>query len=180
MIDYIKSRFSAGKRLGPILSALTLIGFAGWARLPATAQGVANRANGAEGASLKPVNTMAAPGYRADPMRPWWDVSSRKPSVLDFLAPVRIAVHGTAAGRTAPEYSVQVAPTRRLAGVLTGAGVYALVVGPYGRADVVRPGQVLDDGYRVDSIGRDTVVISKASQSGVAFQSLRLTDGALR
>jgi hypothetical protein len=127
-------------------------------------------------ASAKPKNTSPAPNFRADPLRPWWDTTPVPPPVLSYVDPVRIAITNSAAEEKPAGVEIQEVPTRRVAGILTGNGVYALIDDFNGKAEVVKPGQVLDDGYRVASINANSVVLKKEIDNRTYTQVVPLTD----
>lgn len=130
----------------------------------------------AAAASPKPKNVAAAPGYRSDPLRPWWDTTPKPPPVLSFVDPVRIAIPNSAAEEKPEGVEIQEVPNRRVAGILTGNGAYALIDDFNGNAQVVKPGQVLDDGYRVASINANSVVLKKVVDNRTYTQTVPLTD----
>lgn len=65
-------------------------------------------------------------------------------------------------------------PNRRVAGIVTGVGVYALVEGPDGTT-VVRPGDTLGE-YRVENITPTSVVLKRTVGNQVFTQVVPLTD----
>jgi hypothetical protein len=127
-------------------------------------------------ASPIPKNTAPAPHFRADPLKPWWDTTPVPPPVLSYVDPVRIAITNSAAEEKPAGVEIQEVPTRRVAGILTGNGVYALIDDFNGKAEVVKPGQVLDDGYRVASINANSVVLKKEIDNRTYTQVVPLTD----
>jgi hypothetical protein len=127
-------------------------------------------------ASPKPKNAAPAPGFRSDPLRPWWDTTPKPPSVLSYVEPVRIAIPNSAAEEKPEGVDIQEVPNRRVAGILTGNGVYALIDDFNGNATVVKPGQVLEDGYRVASINANSVVLKKVVDNRTYTQTVPLTD----
>ncbi len=65
-------------------------------------------------------------------------------------------------------------PNRRVAGIGTGEGVYALIEGPEGQT-VVRPGDTLGD-YRVEAIKARSVVLKRKVGNVTYTQEVPLTD----
>ncbi len=130
----------------------------------------------AAAATQKPKNIAPAPGFRSDPLRPWWDTTPKPPPVLTYVDPVRIAIVNSAAEEKPEGVEIQEVPSRRVAGILTGNGVYALIDDFAGGAEVVKPGQVLNDGYRVVSINANSVVLKKVVDNRTYTQVVPLTD----
>ena len=132
---------------------------------------------GAAGAATTapPKNTTPPPGARQDPFRPWWDSTPPPPPVLTLVAPMRIAARDTVAAQVEPGIEIQESPSRRVAGILTGNGVYALIEGN-GEQKIVRPGDVLDDGYRVTMINFNSVTLKKTVANQTFTQIVPLTD----
>jgi hypothetical protein len=108
------------------------------------------------------------PAHRVDPFKPWW-APPPPPSPLTFTRPVRIAMAGSANPENTPNIEVHEVPTRRVAGILSGNGVYALIDGG-GEMIVVKPGDPVGD-YRVDSINSDSVVLKKVVKTGKNAQT---------
>jgi len=127
-------------------------------------------------AAPAPKNTAPAPGFRSDPLKPWWDTTPRPTPVLAYVDPVRIAIPNSAAEEKPEGVEIQEVPNRRVAGILTGNGVYALIDDFSGKAEVVKPGQVLDDGYHVVSINQSSVVLKKVVDNRTYIQTVPLTD----
>jgi hypothetical protein len=151
-------------------------GMGGGGQMPGQTPGTANTAGGTGGAvtASAPKNTAPPPNARPDPFRPWWDTRPIPPPVLSLLSPVRIAAPSSGPG---PEVKVEVqeVPDRRVAGILTGNGVYALIEGA-GSMEVVKPGDVLADGYRVVKISSSSVTLKKEVGNTTFTQVVPLTD----
>lgn len=139
---------------------------AAWAQTPAPA---------AQGASPRPANTSPAPRFRSDPMKPWWDTRPKVPSVLTRVSPVRIAIPSTPPKEREGAVVFASRTGWRVSGILAGSGVLALLDGPEG-SYVVRPGQTLDDGFRVETIAADAVTLTKTEGRRSIVESIRLTD----
>lgn len=99
------------------------------------------------------------PAHRPDPFKPWWNTTPPPTPVLSEIAPARIAMYGSERPEIQPGIEIHEVPTRRVAGVLSGSGVYALLDGPEGQI-VVKPGDPVGD-YRVDSITGDAVTLKR-------------------
>ena len=126
-------------------------------------------------ASAPPKNTTPPPGARPDPFKPWWDSTPPPPPVLSLITPFRIASRDTVDPKVEPGIEIQEGPTRRVAGILTGNGVYALLDGN-GKQEIVRPGDVLEDGYRVVLINFNSVTLKKTVSGQTFTQIVPLTD----
>lgn len=85
------------------------------------------------------------------------------------MAPVRVAITDSAAKENQPGIEIKEVPNRRVAGILSGNGVYALIDGPEGQT-VVKPGDMIDD-YRVAAINPDSVVLKKEVKVGSLKQT---------
>ena len=122
-------------------------------------------APGAPGAAQVASNRVP-PAHRADPFRPWWNSTPPPPPVISFVPPVRIAAN---LNIEPPRAGIEVreVPQGRVAGILSGNGVYALIESPYadqGQA-VIRPGQMIGE-YRVASINKDSVTLKRTVRVG--------------
>jgi len=121
-----------------------------------------------------PKDTTPPASRRADPFAPWWKPQPPPPPpAISLVAPIRIATHSSEPPKEVT-IQVQEVPNRRVAGILTGNGVYALIEGPEGAA-VVKPGDPLGD-YRVESINANSVTLKKKENNRVYTQVVPLTD----
>jgi hypothetical protein len=123
----------------------------------------------------KPASTTLPPNPRKDPFKPWWSTTPPPPNPLTIVAPPRIAIYNTAAETKPPGIEIQEVPNRRVAGILTGTGVYALIDDNNGTGKVVKPGDDLD-GYRVAAINADSVVLKRTVDNRTYTQVVPLTD----
>jgi hypothetical protein len=123
-----------------------------------------------------PKDQSPPPGWRSDPFKPWWDTRPIPPPVLSFTAPVRIASTRTAETIVQPGIEIREVPNRRVAGILTGNGIYALLDGGPGDPKVVKPGDVTDDGYRVVMINSNSVTLKKTVNTQTFTQVVPLSD----
>lgn len=118
------------------------------------------------------------PAHRMDPFKPWWPTDPIPPPVLSVIAPARFANIGTAAIASTPEIHIRETPNMRVAGILSGNGVYALIDGP-GVQQVVKPGDLVGE-YRVESINPDSVTLKRkeklADATRTYTQVIPLTD----
>lgn len=133
--------------------------------------GGAQPAAPAQGAA--PKETARPSARRADPFAPWWDSTPPPPPVLAQIPMIRIATFKV---EPPPEVPVEIieTPTRRVAGILSGQGVYALVEGPEGQT-VVKPGDMLGD-YRVESINATSISLKRKVGNRTYRQTVPLTD----
>jgi hypothetical protein len=74
-----------------------------------------------------------------------------------------------------PNIEIQEVPNRRVAGILSGDGVYALVEGGPEGPSVVKPGDMLGE-YRVASINDDSVLLRRQVGTQTFTQRVPLTD----
>jgi translation initiation factor IF-2 len=120
-----------------------------------------------------PKETARPSARRADPFAPWWDSTPPPPPVLTQIPMIRIATYRV---EPPPEVPVEIieTPTRRVAGILSGQGVYALVEGPEGQT-VVKPGDMLGD-YRVESINATSISLKRKVGNRTYRQTVPLTD----
>jgi hypothetical protein len=125
------------------------------------------RGSGAAAAPPVKLADTAPPAHRPDPYKPWW--VTPPPPVLSTVPAVRIAALDTALRPERNEVEIKEIPNRRVAGILSGHGVYALLDGPEGQ-QVVKPGDSVGD-YRVDSINSDSVTLKKVVKVGETTQT---------
>jgi len=120
-----------------------------------------------------PKSKAMPPNRRSDPFKPWWDTTPPPPPVLSVVSPIRIAVRDSV---RPPEEKVEIQepPNRRVAGILSGAGVYALIEGPEGLS-IVKPGDMVGE-YRVQSISPRSVTLRRTFGNQVFTQVVPLTD----
>ena len=128
--------------------------------------GAAGMAGAPGGAPTQVASNQAPPKHRPDPFRPWWDSRPPRPSVISFVPPIRIAAN---LNIPPPRAGVEVreVPQGRVAGILSGNGVYALIESPdapQGQA-VIRPGDMIGE-YRVASINQDSVTLKRTVRVG--------------
>ncbi|MBM3494247.1 MAG: hypothetical protein FJX72_08000 [Armatimonadetes bacterium] len=121
-----------------------------------------------------PTVTTRPPNSRPDPFAPWWSVVPPPPPAITLVEPYRIATRETGIKPVEETVEVQEVPNRRVAGIATGAGVYALVEGPEGQT-VVKAGDALGD-YRVDSIRSRSIVLTRKVGNVSYTQEVPLTD----
>jgi len=125
-------------------------------------------------AAAGPKVTTRPPSTRPDPFKPWWSTTPPPPPAITLVEPYRIATRESVI--RPPEEKIEVAevPNRRVSGIATGQGVYALIEGPEGQS-VVRPGDMLGD-YRVEAIRSRSVILKRKVGNVTYTQEVPLTD----
>ncbi|NLH99352.1 MAG: hypothetical protein GX446_07645 [Chthonomonadales bacterium] len=121
-----------------------------------------------------PQVTTKPPNARPDPFAPWWSTTPPPPAAITLVEPYRIATRETGIRPPEEKVEVQEVPNRRVAGIATGAGVYALVEGPEGQT-VVKAGDMLGD-YRVEAIRARSIVLVRKVGNVSYTQEVPLTD----
>lgn len=116
-----------------------------------------------------PPSNTTPPAHRVDPFKPTWPPPP-PPNVLAELAPVRIASLGTAVEINKPDIEIREIPTMRVAGIMSGNGVYALLDGGPEPGMVVKPGDQVGE-YHVSAINPDSVVLKKSVKVGLGTQT---------
>jgi len=148
-------------------------GFGGGQSLGAPGAAAAPGAAGTQVAAAPPKDTTPPP-HRDDPFKPWWSTEASLPPVLSIIQPQRIAMYGSGKPEEQPNIEIQEVPNRRVAGILSGDGAYALVEGPEGQS-VVKPGDMLGE-YRVAAIDADSVTLRRKVGTQTFTQKVPLTD----
>jgi len=126
-------------------------------------------------AAAPPKDMTPPPGAWMDPFKPWFNTTPPPPPVLSLVDPVRIAATDTVGPTVEPGVEIQELPSRRVAGILNGNGVYALLEGN-GEQQVVFPGTTLSDGYVVTAINARSVTLKKTIEHQTFTQVVPLTD----
>jgi hypothetical protein len=111
-----------------------------------------------------------------DPFYPTWHQAPPPPDPLAAgdVEPIRVA----SAGYTAPpekEVTVREVPDRRVSGIMSGDGVFAIIE-QNGESEVVKPGGTTKDGYRVVAINDDSVKLQKKVGNLNYTQTVQLSD----
>ena len=138
---------------------------------PPTLQGnvpaPAQSANGAPadtaapgGKTAKPVQIAQLPGHRGDPFYYERHITPPPPNVFSDIAPITIAVENYPKEQAKPA-TVRVVPNRRVSGLMSGDGVYAILESTNGDVEIVKPGSKTKDGYTVAAINPDSVLLEK-------------------
>jgi len=125
------------------------------------------------GAQLPRV-TSKPPSVRPDPFAPWWSTTPPPPPAITLVEPYRVATRESVVRPPEEKVEVEEVPNRRVAGIATGQGVYALVEGPEGQ-NVVRPGDMVGE-YRVEAIRSRSVILKRTVGNVTYTQEVPLTD----
>lgn len=129
---------------------------------------------GTETASAAPAIKTPPADHRNDPFAPWWPAPPPPPAIT-MVDPIRIATLRSYEGPPPEPVEINVVPNRRVAGILTGNGVYALIDGGGQDQQVVKPGDTID-GYRVDRITSDSVTLKRTVGTRTYTQVVPLSD----
>ena len=110
-----------------------------------------------------------------DPFRVTWTRPIPPPYVFNDIQPIRVA----SAFVNAPpplDAEIRLLPQRRVSGILEGDGVYAILEGAGGDPEIVKPGSVTRDGFKVVSITSKTVKLERKQGRLLLVQSIPLSD----
>jgi hypothetical protein len=115
-------------------------------------------------------------GKKKDPFYPDWHLLPPPPDPLASgdVQPIRVA----SAGYEPPaeqEVTVREVPDRRVSGIMSGDGVFAIIE-QNGESEVVKPGGTTKDGYRVLAINEDSVKLQKKVGNLSYTQTVQLSD----
>lgn len=117
------------------------------------------------------------PGY--DPFKITWHQLPPPPYIFDnIVGPVRVASVDVEVPPVG-DITVREVPDRRVSGIMSGDGVFAILEGGDGQTDIVKPGSVTSDGYRVISITETGVKLEKKENNVIRTQDVPLTDQSL-
>ena len=100
----------------------------------------------------------AFPGRKTDPFYYERHIVPPPPNVFDQVTPKMVAVEN-APRKSTIHTTVRVVPTRRVSGLMSGDGVYAILENTNGDTEIVKPGSRTKDGYTVVAINPDSVVL---------------------
>jgi hypothetical protein len=112
---------------------------------------------------------------RKDPFALKWKIPPPPPYVFNEIQPVRVASFQVTAPPP-PNTEVREVPSRRVSGIMSGDGVFAIMESEGGEIEIVKPGSETKDGYKVVSIGSDTVTLKKKVGNVTYTQVVPLTD----
>ncbi|HLV81586.1 MAG TPA: hypothetical protein VKT32_14965 [Chthonomonadaceae bacterium] len=126
-------------------------------------------------AAQAPKTGMVAIKHRSDPFLIGWKKKPLPPPVFDVVLPVRLASADIVAPPAGQTIITEV-PSRRVSGILTGDGVYAVLEDNNGDTEIVKPGSVTSDGYRVVAINADSVKLQRKDGNLLRTQTVPLSD----
>lgn len=139
------------------------------------AGGMNTAAAGQPGA--KDGKTVAALPYnpRRDPFFVPWRVPPPPPNIFTEVQPLRVATYNVV---TPPPVDtvVREVPNRRVSGIMSGDGVFAILESGSSDPEIVKPGVVTSDGYTVVSINSDSVKLQKKEGNIIYTQIVPLSD----
>lgn len=140
--------------------------------------GIFGSAPGATPASAPkplPPYTGPLPGKGIDPFKVTWQKPTPPPPVFATVQPIRLASANITAPPP-PNTEIREVPYRRVSGILSGDGVYAILEGGGSEPEIVKPGSRTNDGYRVVSITADSVKLQKRQGNVILTQNVPLSD----
>jgi hypothetical protein len=127
---------------------------------------------GAPGAAARPLGPTRPAHVRTDPFDVSWRLKPNPPYVFDAVQPIRVASANIVAPPP-PNSEVREVPLRRVSGIMSGDGVFAILEGGGDEPEIVKPGGVTKDGYRVVSINADSVKLQRRDDNGFGGTILR-------
>lgn len=140
--------------------------------------GAATPAGGVAGAAGKAGPTKrSVPPIKVvkDPFYISWKKAPLPPYVFNEVEPLRLA----SADVKAPppqDTVVREVPTRRVSGIMSGEGIYAILESGGDNVEIVKPGSKTYDGYKVVSITADSVKLERRDGNYIYTQIVPLTD----
>ncbi len=128
---------------------------------------------GAAGAPTVAANLPYKP--RRDPTYVDWKIPPPPPNIFGEVEPLRVATYNIV---TPPPINTEVreVPTRRVSGIMSGDGVFAILESGSGNPEIVKPGVETSDGYKVVSINSDSVKLQKKEGNLIRTQVVPLSD----
>ncbi len=111
---------------------------------------------------------------KKDPFFPTWHTDPPPPDIFQDIQPIRVADQQI---DTPPvgDVTVREVPTRRVSGIMSGDGIYAIIE-QNGESEIVKPGSRTKDGYTVVSIDNDTVKLRRKDNNIIRTQTVPLSD----
>ncbi len=134
-------------------------------------------ATGTAAATPAPVVKVSHPAtyhYGQDPFFVTWRRKPLPPDPFQQVQPLQVASTTVMAPPSQPVHVREVAD-RRVAGILTGKGVFAILEKD-GQSEIVKPGQMTSDGYKVVAITTNSVKLRKQDGNIIITQVVPLTD----
>ena len=112
---------------------------------------------------------------RRDPFFVPWKLPPAPPNIFTEVQPLRVATYNVVTPAP-PNTEVREIPTRRVSGIMSGDGVFAILESGAGIPEIVKPGMQTSDGYMVVSINSDSVKLQKKEGNFVYTQIVPLSD----
>jgi hypothetical protein len=111
---------------------------------------------------------------RNDPFYVDWRQLPPPPNVFESVEPIRLASPSIT---TPPAQPVEIreAPSLRYAGFMSGEGIYAVLEGN-GDTEIVQPGTITKEGFKVVSITSDNVLLRKVEGNVIRVQQVAYGD----
>ena len=123
------------------------------------------------------MQTASVPRNSRDPFKIEWHKMPPPPYVFSDpnIQPLRVA---SADVEVPPvgDVTVREVADRRVSGIMSGDGVFAILESPGGDPEIVKPGSQTRDGYRVVSINADSLKLQRKDGNIVRTQVVPLTD----
>lgn len=112
---------------------------------------------------------------RRDPFFVDWHVPPSPPNIFTEVQPLRVATYNVVTP-SLPNTEVREIPNRRVSGIMSGEGVFAILESGAGEPEIVKPGMQTSDGYTVVSINVDSVKLQKKEGNLIYTQVVPLSD----
>ncbi|CCW35120.1 hypothetical protein CTKA_02797 [Chthonomonas calidirosea] len=112
--------------------------------------------------------------YHQDPFLVTWKKKPLPPDVFAEVQPLQVADTTVQAPPEKPVV-VQQVPDRRVAGIMRGNGIYAILE-QNGQSEIVKPGSLTSDNYRVLTITDDAVKLEKREGNLILVENVKLSD----
>jgi hypothetical protein len=131
----------------------------------------------APAAPSKPAKPAGPPpgGRHREPFLVPWHVPPAPPYIFTEVEPIRLA-RADVQTPAPPNTEIHEMPTRRVSGIMTGDGVYAILESGTSEPEIVKPGSLTTDGYRVISINADSVKLQRKDGNYLLTQIVPLSD----
>jgi hypothetical protein len=125
-------------------------------------------------------SAMTIPKSKRDPFLVTWTKIPPPPYVFNDpnIQPLRVA---SADVEVPPvgDVAVREVADRRVSGIMSGDGVFAILESPGDLPEIVKPGSQTKDGYRVVSISADSLKLQRKDGNIIRTQIVPLTDQAI-
>lgn len=141
---------------------------------PPGTSGAAGPAGNQQGAKARTTYKMPFQP-RKDPFALIWKIPPPPPYVFNEVQPVRVASVNVTAPPP-PNTEIREVPARRVSGIMSGDGVFAILEGAGTEPEIVKPGSETRDGYKVVAISADTVTLRKQEGNVIRTQIVPLSD----